>query len=90
MKRLLIASFFFLSMHLFAVGQTHKEQLLTTDLGWGKALLSSDMTFLENLLANEFIWVHNHASMIDGKEQAIASAKRLQTGQADDTRNRTS
>lgn len=60
------------------------------DQGWEKALLDSDVAFLESLLADEFVWVHNHASLIDGKEQALARAKRIKAGQADDTRNRTS
>ncbi|WP_332913009.1 nuclear transport factor 2 family protein [Algoriphagus boritolerans] len=46
--------------------------------------------FLEDLLADEFVWVHNHASLIDGKEQALARANRIKAGQADNTRNRTS
>ena len=90
MKTLLTSTFLTLSIHLFALGQTQKDQLLEVDLGWEKALLTSDVDFLENLLADEFVWVHNHAGQIDGKEQAVARAKRIQAGQADDTRNRTS
>jgi len=60
------------------------------DRGWEKALLASDVLFLENLLADDFIWVHNHAGQIDGKEAAISRAKRIQAGQADDTRGRVS
>lgn len=67
-----------------------KESLLEIDLGWERALLSSNSAFLENLLADEFIWVHNHAGLIDGKEAVVSRAKRIQAGQADDTRNRTS
>lgn len=89
MKLLLIASVLWFCSHL-TLAQNQKEQLLTLDLGWEKALLSSDVDFLENLLADEFVWVHNHASLVDGKDQAIARAKRIQTGQANDTRNRTS
>lgn len=89
MKLFLIASVLWFCSHL-TLAQNQKEQLLTLDLGWEKALLSSDVDFLENLLADEFVWVHNHASLVDGKEQAIARAKRIQAGQANDTRNRTS
>lgn len=67
-----------------------KEQLLDLDISWEKALLTSEVDFLENLLAEDFVWVHNHAGQIDGKEEAIARAKRIKAGQADDTRNRTS
>jgi ketosteroid isomerase-like protein len=89
MKLFLIASVLWFCSHL-TLAQNQKELLLTLDLGWEKALLTSDVDFLENLLAHEFVWVHNHAGQIDGKEQAIARAKRIQAGQADDTRNRTS
>jgi ketosteroid isomerase-like protein len=70
--------------------QNPKEELLQLDLNWEKALLSSEVDFLENLLSDDFIWVHNHASLIDGKEAVINRAKRIQSGQKDDTRNRTS
>lgn len=89
MKLFLITSVLWFCSHL-TLAQNQKEQLLTLDLGWEKALLSSDVDFLENLLADEFVWVHNHANLVDGKEQAIARAKRIQAGQANDTRNRTS
>lgn len=69
---------------------SEEKNLLKIDLGWERALLSSDSEFLENLLADEFIWVHNHAGLIDGKEAVVSRAKRIQAGQADDTRNRTS
>lgn len=70
--------------------QTSQENLIKLDLRWEKALLESDVDFLESLLAEDFIWVHNHASLTDGKSQAIARAQRIQAGQPDDTKNRTS
>ncbi len=80
---------FFLSLNGFA--QTiDSQKLIDLDKGWEKALLESDVEFLDNLIADDFIWVHNHAGQIDGKEQAIARAKRIKAGQKDDTRNRTS
>lgn len=78
----------FLLIHFSSVGQTTQEQLLEVDKGWEKALLNSDVEFLENLLAEEFVWVHNHATLIDGKKDAINRAKRIRSGQQDDTRNR--
>jgi hypothetical protein len=50
--------------------------------------LNSEVEVLEELLAEEFIWVHNHASQIDGKEEALSRAKKIRAGQQDDTRNR--
>ena len=69
---------------------SEQEILIQLDLGWEKALLNSDVGFLENHLAEDFIWVHNHASLIDGKPEVVANAKRIQSGQANTTRGRTS
>lgn len=90
MKTLLIIPLLTLLIHWYAGAQTQTEQLLQIDLGWEKALLTSDVDYLENLLADEFVWVHNHAGQIDGKVEAVTRAKRIKSGQADDTRNRTS
>ena len=65
-----------------------KEQLLDLDIAWENALLTSDALFLENLLAENFVWVHNHASLVDGKTNAVERAKRIQAGQADNTKGR--
>lgn len=89
MKTLILTVFFF-CFHFITFSQTQESQLLQLDQGWEKALLESDVAFLENLLADDFVWVHNHAGLIDGKESAVSRAKRIQAGQKDDTRNRTS
>ncbi len=82
-------AFCLLSMTTQAQTSDH-QKLLELDLGWEKALLDSDEEFLENLLAEDFIWVHNHASLIDGKEAVIRLAKRIQEGQDDNTKRRIS
>lgn len=89
MKALFITTLIF-SISFFTFSQTQEKELLALDVGWEKALLTSDVDFLENHLAEEFVWVHNHATLIDGKSSAIDRAKRIQAGQKDDTRNRTS
>ena len=71
-----------------SLAQTTQEQLVELDKGWERALLNSEVEFLENLLAEEFVWVHNHASLIDGKAEALSRAKKIGSGQQDDTRNR--
>ena len=68
--------------------QTTQEQLVELDKGWEKALLNSEVEFLDDLLAEEFVWVHNHATQIDGKAEALSRAKKIRAGQQDDTRNR--
>lgn len=82
----------FLALFLIAfssLGQTTQEQLVELDKGWERAMLNSDVEFLEILLAEEFIWVHNHASLIDGKAEALSRAKRIRAGQQqEDTRSR--
>lgn len=89
MKTIASSLLFLFSLNAFA--QTPDPQkLLELDQGWEKALLKSDVAFLENFLAEDFVWVHNHAGLIDGKESAISRAKRIQAGQADDTKGRVS
>lgn len=88
MKSILLFAYCF-SFHSLVLSQSLEKKLISLDEGWEKALLESDVTFLENLLSEDFLWVHNHAGQIDGKEAAISRAKRIQAGQNDDTRNRT-
>lgn len=91
MKKTISTSFLLFVLALTSMAQTKDHQkLLELDLGWEKALLESNVDFLENLLAKDFVWVHNHASLIDGKEVVIFRAKRIQDGQANDTKGRTS
>jgi hypothetical protein len=60
--------------------------LIRLDSMWEKALLESDANFLAPLLAEDFIWVHNHASTVDTKELLL---ERLSHGSGD-TRSRIS
>ena len=78
----------FLLLAFTSSAQTTQEQLVELDKGWERALLNSEVEFLENLLAEEFVWVHNHATQIDGKAEALNRAKKIRAGQQDDTRNR--
>ena len=87
--KVFILLFTLMVLPLMTFSQTSEAQLLELDKGWEKALLTSDVEFLEKLVADEFIWVHNHAGLIDGKKAVLSRAKRIQSGQADDTRNRT-
>ena len=82
----LLLTLLIISVSSFA--QTTQEQLVALDKGWERALLNSDVEFLDTLLAEEFVWVHNHASQTDGKAEALSRAKKIRAGQQDDTRNR--
>ncbi|GMQ25070.1 hypothetical protein Aoki45_17520 [Algoriphagus sp. oki45] len=90
MKTLLLITSFVFCFYFSSLAQTSGEELLQVDLGWEKALLKSEVGYLENLLAEEFIWVHNHAGLIDGKEAVLARARRIQEGQTDATKGRNS
>ncbi len=65
------------------------NRLTSLDASWEKALLESDANHLKSLLLEDFIWVHNHASLIDSKSELI---KRVsdRKGDATHTRSRTS
>ena len=82
----LLLTLLIISVSSFA--QTPQEQLVALDKGWERALLNSDVEFLDTLLAEEVVWVHNNASQIDGKAEALNRAKKIRAGQQDDTRNR--
>ncbi|WP_373496251.1 nuclear transport factor 2 family protein [Aquiflexum sp.] len=91
MKKLILTSFILCLLTLTSGAQTQDHQkLLELDRGWEKALLESNVGFLENLLAKDFVWVHNHAGLIDGKASVISRAKRIQDGQTDNTKGRIS
>jgi len=77
-----------LLLRFSSLAQSSHEQLVELDKGWDRALLNSEVEFLDQLLAEEFVWVHNHASQIDGKAEALSRAKKIRAGQQDDTRNR--
>ena len=91
MKKIALVFLLFIVFLGNSIAQTEEhESLLALDLGWEKALLNSDVAFLENFLAEDFIWVHNHASLIDSREEVIKRAKRIQAGLADNTKSRIS
>lgn len=53
----------------------NRDNLLDMDAGWERALLESDVAFLERVMADEFVWVHNHASSVDTKEILLERAR---------------
>jgi len=91
MKKIITTSFIICLLTLTTVAQSQDHQkLLELDMGWEKALLESNVEFLENFLAKDFVWVHNHASLIDGKDAVVSRAKRIREGQVDNTKGRVS
>jgi len=49
-------------------------QLKSLDAKWEKALLESDVNQLELLLAEDFVWIHNHADATDTKKLLLKRA----------------
>lgn len=68
----------------------NSEQLLGLDASWEKALLESDVVHLNSLLSENFIWVHNHASMSDTKATVVKRAEAQKAGTVNNTRSRIS
>ncbi len=57
------------------------NSVIQLDAGWEKALLENDANHLDRLLADDYVWVHNHASHIDTKEGLVESiASRAESG----------
>jgi len=50
---------------------SEKELIKKLDASWEKAQLELNTDVLENLLAKDFIWIHNHANVIDDKSDVI-------------------
>lgn len=52
--------------------------LIVRDSQYEEATRTGNVDFLENLLADDFVWVHNLASAVEDKAVIIARAKNLQ------------
>lgn len=50
--------------------------LIARDSQYEEAMRVGDAAFLENLLADDFVWVHNLVSAIDDKAAMVARAKK--------------
>ena len=59
------------------------------DAQWEEALLHPDPDFLESILAENFIWVHNHYSMVDTKKSTVESRKRQKANGGSNIKSRT-
>ncbi|MDN3202803.1 nuclear transport factor 2 family protein [Algoriphagus sediminis] len=91
MKLFFITLLLFSNGYLFAQSNCLTEKnLLQTDLDWEQALLKADTAFLNGLLAKDFVWVHNHASLIDSKSDVLKRAAAQLANGSDNTRSRIS
>ncbi len=57
---------------------------------WERSLLESDLAFLRTILAEDFVWVHNHASGIDTRDALLARAADPAVGASGAPRSRVS
>jgi len=91
-----ICCFVFIILGFSLVSAIAQESCLTTenlieiDTSWEKAQLELDHSFLELLLADEFIWVHNHANTIDDKTAVLERVNRYIRENNRNTRSRVS
>ncbi|WP_323849884.1 nuclear transport factor 2 family protein [Algoriphagus persicinus] len=80
-----------LSTFFSAVAQNNcmtVETIKALDAQWEANNLAPDPEFFRNVLAENFVWVHNHASMIDTKEAVIKRAENQAAKGSSDTRSR--
>jgi len=59
------------------------------DAKWEEKNLNPDPDFFRNNLAEKFVWVHNHASMIDTKAAVVKRAENQAESGSSNTRSRT-
>lgn len=67
-----------------------EENLKQIDLQWEDAQLKLNYEFIESLLSNEFIWVHNHAGTIDSKAVVLERIQRYISKNNKETKSRNS
>lgn len=65
-----------------------EESIKQLDAAWEEANLHPDPDFFESALGSEFIWVHNHGSMVDSKNSVVDRAKKQKAVGTTDTRSR--
>jgi len=86
---LLIFLSFFFAANVFAQQDCMTVAYITAlDAQWEEANLHPDPDFFESVLAEDFVWVHNHASMIDTKEAVVKRAENQAAKGTSETRSR--
>jgi len=66
------------------------DALIRLDAQWEQALLESNVDALATLMAEDFIWVHDHASMVDTKASVLERASDASVGASGFPRSRVS
>ena len=68
----------------------HQENLKNLDASWEKAQLDLDLDYIDSLLVEDFIWVHNHANTIDNKAAVLDRIKKHRSTNNRNTKSRIS
>lgn len=86
---------FFILLSLFTFCTVSAQQSCMTessikalDAKWEETNLNPNPEFFQTVLSDDFVWVHNHASMIDNKEEVVKRAKAKQANGTSDTKSR--
>ncbi|MFC3880459.1 nuclear transport factor 2 family protein [Algoriphagus namhaensis] len=93
MKKNFLVLFLLLFWSIYGFSQSaclNENSLRALDLDWERAQLEANVEFLESLLAEDFIWIHNHASLTDDKSDVIQRATRQKETGENNTRSRKS
>ena len=84
---IILLSIFSVSAQESCLTQEHLKHL---DASWEKAQLELDYDVVNTLLADDFIWVHNHANTIDTKTAVLERIKRYISTNNQNTKSRSS
>ncbi|MEJ6791655.1 MAG: nuclear transport factor 2 family protein [Lacinutrix sp.] len=68
----------------------NKENLKNLDASWEKAQLELNFDYIKSILADDFIWVHNHANTVDNKSAVLERIKRYINSNNKSTKSRIS
>jgi hypothetical protein len=71
-KKIVALALMFVAVPACAGSCLDKDKLIALDQRYEKAVQQADVKFLDKLLADEFYWVHNLASLKEGKAQLLA------------------
>lgn len=85
---LVILLSFFTYYSAYAQSCMTEANIKSLDAQWEAANLNPDPEFVENLLSDNFIWVHNHAGTIDTKAKAVERSERHKAAGTSNTRSR--
>lgn len=68
----------------------NQDNLKKLDASWEKAQLELDLDYVDSIMAEDFIWVHNHANTIDDKAAVLDRVKRYVSNNNRSTKSRVS